>query len=697
MQKQVDGSWKDVTETNATVEVGQSYGNEAELGLDVARYSDRSILVTGSTYVNLALLRQIKEAVGAGVFNKTLNGWIFPHAAADTVLGLLAGAVNHKESTTAQEQRIQDNAVALKNAVDVGTHVEVHGQGYTVVGTQVVADALNYQLESKDGVKTVPVAQVPIEPASDEQAVQTLQNVTPESRVKNTKEIFGRTQAENEPEPVYDRPMPTREYVTPTGETVTALDLSEVAPMDLRFPVIDDILTRPTPTYVPPINEYVFSNGTRNEGFLLDSVPLGDDKYLVFLNGSRTYSYNVGHVEPAHAVMSLDNLVITMEHYRLKHKAKLQAKTDERNERQVTFWEKQTPEAKEKYLGHDKYTGKDLRPWAALPKTVQKKVTPEAWAAMEVPEREKLYKPIRTYGIERMTLGELGTFNRSMFERYQQFVDKTYSPPPSNERYWKPDDKAGSAMLLVQEQLKQRRVDLRIQGEDQGGTFKTGRETSFGDAKLQDTFLGELGVRVKAQDGTVIEPVKQEEIATALRAVYGSFGDRSELARNFGLKVSHAGSKHMHASNALGVYAPRYKAIGVGAAAGDRKFGFTLAHEFAHFLDHRAGNERRRNFASDDPASTAGQLARTFRKHMNGVSESDYINRTCECFARACEQYHATRTHGSEALHIDKKYVEHENFVNQANFEQHVKPLVERFLAENDKLIKGAKVGIFEL
>ncbi len=392
--------------------------------------------------------------------------------------------------------------------------------------------------------------------------------------------------------------------------------------------------------------------------------------------------------------MSLDNLVITMEHYRLKYKAMLQVKADERNKRQEDFWEKQTPEAKEKYLGHDK-DGKDKRPWSSLPKTVQKKVDAQQWAVMSVAEREKFYKPIRVYGSERMTLGELGTFNRSMFNSYQQYVDQTYVPPPSNERYWKPDDKAGAAMLFVQEQLQQRRVDLRIQGEDQGGTYKKGKETALGDSNLQDTYVEELGVKVKAQDGTVIEPVKQEEIATALRAVYSSFGDRSELARNFGLKVSHAGTKHMHASNALGIYAPRYKAIGVGAAAGDHKFGFTLAHEFAHFLDHRAGNQVKRNFASDDASSTAGQLARTFRKHMNQTSDSDYTNRSCECLARACEQYHAMKTSGADAMHIEKKYVEHANFASEAKFNEHVKPLVERFLSENSELIKGAEVGIF--
>ena len=698
-QKQVDGSWKELPGhlSGHDVQVGGSYGSEADLGLDVSRYSDRAILIQGNTYANLDLLRKIKGEVGAGVFNKQLNGWVFPASVKDTVLGILASNVNRNESATAQEQKVQDHVVDLKNAPDVGTQVEVApGVPATVTDVQVTPNGVEVRVTSDQGrAVELPATKVTVLPQGSEQAAQTLQNVTPESRVKDTRAIFGRKAEENE-EVAYDRPVPTREYVTPTGERVTAIDLSEVAPMDLRFPTIDDILTKPVPTYIPPINEYIFSRGTRNEGFLLDSVPLGGDKYLVFLNGSSEYSFNVGHVEPAHAVMSLDNLVITMEHYRLKHKAKLQAKADERNRRQDRFWETQTPEAKEKYLGHGP-DGKDRRPWSALPKSVQKKVDQATWEKLPVSEREKFYKPVKVYGVERMTLGELGTFNRSMFEKYRQFVDRTYVPPPSGQRYWQPDDKAGAAMLFVQEQLQQRRVDLRIQGEDQGGTYQKGKETSFGDANLQDTLLDELGVRVKAQDGSVIKPTQQEEVAQALREVYGSFGDRSELARNFGLKVSHAGYKHMHASTALGVYYPRYRAIGVGAAAGDHKFGFTLAHEFAHFLDHRAGNQVRRNFASDDATSTAGRLARTFRKHMNRVPETDYIGRSCECLARACEQYHALRTQGADAQHIDQKYVEHPNFVDLAKFEQHVKPLVEQFLKEHENLIKGAEVGIFEV
>src|SRR5206468_1746533 len=105
----------------------------------------------------------------------------------------------------------------------------------------------------------------------------------------------------------------------------------------------------------------------------------------------------------------------------------------------------------------------------------------------------------------------------------------------------------------------------------------------------------------------------------------------------------HAGTKKMFASTALGMYVPSMKAIGVSNNQEHDKFGFTLAHEYAHFIDNHLGEKTGRNYASDNHNSTAGKIAYKFRELMNKgkFTDTDYANRTCECFARALEQYHA--------------------------------------------------------
>ena len=83
---------------------------------------------------------------------------------------------------------------------------------------------------------------------------------------------------------------------------------------------------------------------------------------------------------------------------------------------------------------------------------------------------------------------------------------------------------------------------------------------------------------------------------------YKAFGDRSSMAKNWDLTVSSAGEKRQHASKAIGLFIPAYNAIGVSAAFGDQKAGFTLSHEFAHFMDYymaeKEGNKRK--FVSHD-------------------------------------------------------------------------------------------------
>jgi hypothetical protein len=285
---------------------------------------------------------------------------------------------------------------------------------------------------------------------------------------------------------------------------------------------------------------------------------------------------------------------------------------------------------------------------------------------------------------------------------YDKFVDSTYMKEKyQKEPFWGKEgrtwyyrsaiDPCAKEYKEIRELLEWRRADLQTQREENDASYDKALETSYGDTNLNHDLLESHGVKVKLQNGKDVKANHLEQIKDSLSKVYESFGDRSNMAKEFGLKISHSGEKLMFARKAMGLYVPSMKAIGVSDKH-KGQFGFTLGHEFAHFIDNKVGKIQGRHYASDNHYSTAGKIASSFRKLMNEKTDSAYTNRTCECFARALEQYHAIKTEGHDAVTDTKgtKYYEAGNHVNQVNFETHIKPLIEQFFQENDHLMKSA-------
>jgi len=236
--------------------------------------------------------------------------------------------------------------------------------------------------------------------------------------------------------------------------------------------------------------------------------------------------------------------------------------------------------------------------------------------------------------------------------------------------------------------MKQKLSDMKIQIEENYSSYTKGQETSYGDKGARKNLLDDYGVLVKRQNGDEINTKEIQDIKTALDAVYGVYGDRSSMAKGFGLKISHSGKVLMHARNAVGVYSPAHHAIGVTMQNGETGFGFTLAHEWAHFMDNYLGTRGGRHFyASDDWSSLPGQIARTFRSSMAKDQKSDYQNRTCECFARALEQFFATKR-GAQAEY-QETWNKKGNHPKQEVYEAKVLPLVERFFIEDNEFLKA--------
>jgi len=242
----------------------------------------------------------------------------------------------------------------------------------------------------------------------------------------------------------------------------------------------------------------------------------------------------------------------------------------------------------------------------------------------------------------------------------------------------------------IRQDLKQKLEDMEIQLEDYYNTHAKGRETAYGDKGTKDTLLNTYGIKVKRQNGAEITDAEIGEIKDAITDVYSVFGDRSSMAKSFGLKISHAGDTRMHARKAVGLFMPSMKAIGVSAMYGDKGTGFILAHEWGHFMDFYLGDKSGRHYKSDDPEHTAGKIADTFRKNMKTVQKSVYQNRTCECFARAMEQYWAIKTDNKDLM----AEWDSGNHPTETVFAEKVMPLIDQFLTENEQLLKAFHKGI---
>jgi hypothetical protein len=177
-------------------------------------------------------------------------------------------------------------------------------------------------------------------------------------------------------------------------------------------------------------------------------------------------------------------------------------------------------------------------------------------------------------------------------------------------------------------------------------------------------------------------------VEEALEKTAKVFGSLRRISAGYGLKISHAGSKNMHARQAVGIFFDYYKAIGVCFASAETGH-LILAHELSHFLDAQAGKEPRHFYASDKADTPENSVAKTFRAAMNKNTRrtvnSKYLNRTCECFARAMEQYTAFILSPAQY----EIYTKSEAYAQDEPFRREIIPLIDTVLKERYPLWHG--------
>ncbi len=456
----------------------------------------------------------------------------------------------------------------------------------------------------------------------------------------------------------------------------------------------ETILSDEIPSYVPYINEETF----RTKGYVFDSIRIAPNTYILATNG-----YNEGvsksdgkyqhpsDVEQGYVILTLDQLVLVNDYYYTKARAVKVKEANEKNQRNEAYYDKLTVERRQSFLNQKNY-------YYSLPKSVQKKISQQDYEALPLEGKEALYKPFKRYNPEKLK-NKLESTQMwvSFHSMYERFLNPKALPLDKNKNEI-PIDKPrinvfGSPEVFSYwfdfvDMMKWKLKDIKVQREVESEQRKIAMETSFGDSNTNLELKDKYGILVKRQNGTQILPNEINQIKESWNKVQQLFGGLSKIASTDNLKISHTADKFVYASRASGMYIPTMKTIAVTNKYGNSLFQCIMAHETAHYIDNRIGEQKGQRYSTDDFESTSGIIARVFRKNMNKASDSDYTNATIECFARAMEQYFAIEVFGEDAAHYvskelgELKYVDSDTYVSKANYENSIKPLILKLLSE---------------
>lgn len=522
---------------------------------------------------------------------------------------------------------------------------------------------------------------------------KTINNATPETRAESTLELTGKNENEisiyEETEKEVSQKkieIVERKFKTRSGKEIDALDHTQIELKDIQLADIDTILDKPKPYYIPEINEEAF----KRSGYSFKYIKLDDKNYIVDLNGMEyskiTDSYKLsilqGNVKSNFAIMSLDNLVATTEYYRSKAKAKIKKDKETAIRKKIEYVKSWNEENIKNYYPFDY----DKR----LSEKQKKKYTFEQWNSLTDAEKAEeipfmKYPPVKLPVGKKIKILPDDTITRQNFIMYKIFADKNYTEPAGRVYY--ENDPVAIEFDSARKKYAIKLNDMEIQKETDSQSYEKGFETSFGESNTSDKLKNSLGIMVKSQNGKEITSEQIIQIDEAMKNLYSIFGDRSSMARKSNLKISHSGERLIFARTAMGLYVPSKKTIAISAKFGKDIFGFTLVHEFAHYMDHYLGQIKGARYSSSDFSSDSFIIADKFRNQMKeGNKSSKYWKSTCECFARAFEQYSAIKQGNSS-------YNDQDFYCSDADFKEKIMPDIDRFLMNNNEILKTALFG----
>lgn len=455
----------------------------------------------------------------------------------------------------------------------------------------------------------------------------------------------------------------------------------------------DTILKLERPQFVPLINEEAFEM----RGFVFDAIRISNDSYILAI--IRHEETNLS--ENKYVVVTLDQLVLIADYYLTKARATNKQAANAKNKRAEEQYDNLPVERREKFMNQNNF-------YNSIPAAVKKKVTKEQWEALTLEEKEKLYKPFKKHGAKKLSSkleeNQMWTSFHKMFER---FLDPTAI---STDKDGTPNPKGRYANPIVfmywrkfREMMDFKIKDIKIQRDELSENYKAAIETSFGESNSSFALKDRFGFLVKRQNGAEINPAEISQIEDAYTSIMQKLGDLKPSLERYSIKVSHTGKKNVFASKAIGAWVATMGTIAVSDKYGDSQFRSTFSHELAHFMDFASGQQTGKRYASDDYESTAGILAFTFRDNMNKSKsqQTDYVNATKECFARAFQQYYGIEVYGEDSG-VVHSYIEqdevmpfffHDNFVSKESYYNEIKPLIEKFISENEEIFANASIS----
>ena len=177
---------KPITEEKTETPVGEEVSPEVR-GMQIEKYSDKSILIKGDTYTNLDLMKTIKSELNNGVYNSKLKGWIFSFKFVDKVLGMLWSGIEDEDKKKAIQN--QKNA-----SLSEGDSVDINGQKGTVKENVSNNLGIKYNIELEDGtlLEEVDEKVLEVQPETDDTKIKdTINNASPENRAKTEKKLYG--------------------------------------------------------------------------------------------------------------------------------------------------------------------------------------------------------------------------------------------------------------------------------------------------------------------------------------------------------------------------------------------------------------------------------------------------------------------------------------------------------------------------
>lgn len=449
----------------------------------------------------------------------------------------------------------------------------------------------------------------------------------------------------------------------------------------------ETILEDPKPPYIPFIDEPLFAR----KGYVVDAIRVMPDLYVYATNGFNgdAKSLLIRANSPVafatlediggYILVTLDQLVLITDYYITIAKAKSRLEAAAQTERNEKYYDSQSEGYRERILNQRGF-------YRTLPLSIQKKITQEDWEALDLQGKEAIYKPYKRQGSKRaVSKFKPNSMYTSFHLMYEVFLNpeaklRGRTGHPEVFAYWR----------KFAEMMSYKLVDISEARKFESESYQAGLETSFGDSNTDPELYNTYGLLVKRQNGDKIAPFEIDQIKDAWIKLNSTFGKLTRQAKEFGLKISHAGLKHMYARKSIGVYWSRFKTIGVSNIYGAKPFTYIFAHEVGHWIDNLLGSQTGKRYLCDDYESEAGQIAVAFRKNMNKKSTSDYYNSTKECFARAMEQHFALSTDGDNASMVtpiedkvkEMLYVLNDNYVSADSYHNTIKPLILAFFVK---------------